>query len=303
MPTHNRRAQQSTPPACPPRPCDLPLLHASSNSPDITCQSANNVNTLTPYFGKTKPISASLPRVRVHVHRQSPTPPPSISAYNTSSTSASSPTQKAQSVQTDTLPHGACICCPSPEASSNSSVATIRISTSLAEDTYTTNEPISPAHRASIACVCVQTLESHTISSSSCSNSDSICSSLASICDSKRKSITSTTTVSDSGISARKAVVALPVSSSFTAISCQSKANAGVKGERLSPLNSPHGFRSGYTQLQVTEGSLGIRHQYKRSSYPSGLKISTLRIGPRLCKDKSKSRLANFYAIVQEPFI
>lgn len=62
--------------------------------------------------------------------------------------------------------------------------------------------------------------------------------------------------------------------------------------------------QSYHQQLNVSAGSVtptvcgNFRAQVKRSSYPSGLRTTALRIGPRLNRDKSRSRFESFCLFV-----
>lgn len=278
----------SVPPSVPPRPnlSASSQLHLSSSSSCATTSSHASTVTLKATSSQKSILDSS-----GHTSRSQ-----SIRTVQ-------------QAVQTDPIGSSSLTCaCPAQHHIDSKSVAghvhahaPIVASATGPDSTATGNTMVGAPHRASIACVsidCVPII--------SCKSSASTSSRSSSVCESNDGSgINPVKCKSHSLVdTSNRPLIALPVSNSYTGISSHSKVgpggNVGISisahgaahdRQTLSPLTSPHGFRSGYQQLQVC-GLFGIRHQYKRSSYPSGLKVGTLRIGPRLSKDKSCSRLA-----------
>ena len=73
------------------------------------------------------------------------------------------------------------------------------------------------------------------------------------------------------------------------------KANLSINSELMNQIKVSQA-QSYHQQLNVCSGGTPVgsfRAQVKRSSYPSGLRTTALRIGPRLNRDKSRSRLVS----------
>lgn len=74
------------------------------------------------------------------------------------------------------------------------------------------------------------------------------------------------------------------------------KTNLSINSELMNQIKVSQA-QSYHQQLNVCSGGTPVcsfRAQVKRSSYPSGLRTTALRIGPRLNRDKSRSRLVPF---------
>lgn len=83
------------------------------------------------------------------------------------------------------------------------------------------------------------------------------------------------------------------------------KTNLSINSELMNQIKVSQA-QSYHQQLNVCSGGTPVssfRAQVKRSSYPSGLRTTALRIGPRLNRDKSRSRLVCLWLLRESAYL